>query len=604
MKSTFAIVLLAVLLVACNGGGTRVIPPPPPPQPGPPMLTITAPLANTTLSGMVNISASLQNVPNALGVRFEVNGVIIGAEDTSAPYGVSWDTRSVANGAHSLQAIARLASGETLRSIMVNVTVQNTVAPTVTFPQTTITVALGATITIHASVTGDPAPTQLTCTPPSFGSVVVQGFNVTYIAATTRPASFVTNFVCSVQTSAGNAQTTITVNLQNPVPGATHTSFDGDAFEGTRTFSVVGLSLIGSGLYSGGTLTSTCGTIQSTTFVDLQTIRVNFGVNENPTTQFSPGGCTFTYTSPSGEPGGGTATWNLAFLGNFNTLSVGSQARYHIDQGADSIRIFNAQGSQTSAFGGGHGLVHQIATDGTRVVESNLSGEVFVYDANGSQLGSFFNARATASVDAKFGWLVAAQHQDDRIMFADLTQPFANQSAPQFCGIVGQPWLVKLFQWNSEPVAAVFLRQALMVMIVKIPSCQIVTGINVNAAQPGAFESNGFWQMEVLNNATIALLPHKEKALTFFSVASGQEIRRVLLLGRPYRIAGDDAHNTIIVGIADAHNNRTNLVSVSASSGVTTSLTNHFDFIASGLAKCGANICGAGRSQFAHIPLQ
>ena len=49
----------------------------------------------------------------------------LGAEDTSsAPYGVSWNTTTVANGTHTLTAVARDAAGNTTTST-VNVTVAN-----------------------------------------------------------------------------------------------------------------------------------------------------------------------------------------------------------------------------------------------------------------------------------------------------------------------------------------------------------------------------------------------------------------------------------------------------------------------------------------------
>ncbi len=56
-----------------------------------PSVALTAPAANSTVSGSTAISASASN---AVGVQFQVDGVNVGAEDTSAPFSVSWDTTS------------------------------------------------------------------------------------------------------------------------------------------------------------------------------------------------------------------------------------------------------------------------------------------------------------------------------------------------------------------------------------------------------------------------------------------------------------------------------------------------------------------------------
>lgn len=88
-------------------------------------LTLNAPPANATVGGTtVTISAS----PSAsvLGVQFKVDGANIGAEDTSAPHSITWDSTTVANGPHALTAVARVAPGVEVASGAVNVNVNNT----------------------------------------------------------------------------------------------------------------------------------------------------------------------------------------------------------------------------------------------------------------------------------------------------------------------------------------------------------------------------------------------------------------------------------------------------------------------------------------------
>src|SRR5262249_57095275 len=68
------------------------------------------------------------------GVQFRLDGAALGAEQTSSPYGVSWNTTAVTNGAHSLTAVARDAAGNTASATAISVTVSNTdtTPPTVT----------------------------------------------------------------------------------------------------------------------------------------------------------------------------------------------------------------------------------------------------------------------------------------------------------------------------------------------------------------------------------------------------------------------------------------------------------------------------------------
>jgi hypothetical protein len=70
-----------------------------------------------------------------VGVQFKLDGTNLGAEDTSAPYSVSWDTTTATNGSHTLTAVARDAAGNSTESSSVQVTVDNSTA-TLTFSPT------------------------------------------------------------------------------------------------------------------------------------------------------------------------------------------------------------------------------------------------------------------------------------------------------------------------------------------------------------------------------------------------------------------------------------------------------------------------------------
>ena len=99
------------------------------PDTTPPTVAITAPVEASTVSGTVQVAADAADAVGVAGVQFRVDGNALGAEDTSAPYAVSWTTGSVANGAHTLTAVARDAAGNTRTSVAVGITVGNTGPP-------------------------------------------------------------------------------------------------------------------------------------------------------------------------------------------------------------------------------------------------------------------------------------------------------------------------------------------------------------------------------------------------------------------------------------------------------------------------------------------
>ena len=94
-----------------------------------PSVSMTAPSNGTTVSGSaVTVSATASDNVGVAGVQFQLDGVNIGAEDTSSPYSTTWNTTSAGNGSHTLTAIARDTSNNT-KSASVAVTVSNAAAP-------------------------------------------------------------------------------------------------------------------------------------------------------------------------------------------------------------------------------------------------------------------------------------------------------------------------------------------------------------------------------------------------------------------------------------------------------------------------------------------
>src|SRR5438132_4466574 len=100
------------------------------------IVTVTSPASGSTVSGTVTVSvtASASDNVGVVGVQFQLDGINGGAEDTTSPYSVSWNTTSSSNGSHTITAVARDAAGNRSTSAPVTVTVDN-VAPTVTINQ-------------------------------------------------------------------------------------------------------------------------------------------------------------------------------------------------------------------------------------------------------------------------------------------------------------------------------------------------------------------------------------------------------------------------------------------------------------------------------------
>jgi hypothetical protein len=96
-----------------------------------PTVSLTAPPANNTVAGTVTLTATASDNIGVAGVQFLLDGNALGAEDTTSPYSLAWNSASgsVANGPHTLAARARDTSGNTATTTPINIVVDNQ-APT------------------------------------------------------------------------------------------------------------------------------------------------------------------------------------------------------------------------------------------------------------------------------------------------------------------------------------------------------------------------------------------------------------------------------------------------------------------------------------------
>jgi len=98
----------------------------------PPSVALTSPTPNATASGTLTLAANATDNTGGVGVStvtFLIDGVAVGSDSTS-PYSLQWNSWTVANGAHSVQAKAQDFESNQSVSSLVNVNVQNTTPST------------------------------------------------------------------------------------------------------------------------------------------------------------------------------------------------------------------------------------------------------------------------------------------------------------------------------------------------------------------------------------------------------------------------------------------------------------------------------------------
>jgi hypothetical protein len=123
----------------------------------PPTVAISSPANGATVSGTITISASASDNVGVASVQFIWDGANLGSALTSAPFSVSLNTTSKANGSHTLTAVARDAAGNQTTATTITVNVNNLSSPTIalTSPANGASYSAPATINLAASVTAN-----------------------------------------------------------------------------------------------------------------------------------------------------------------------------------------------------------------------------------------------------------------------------------------------------------------------------------------------------------------------------------------------------------------------------------------------------------------
>jgi hypothetical protein len=103
------------------------------PDTTPPAVAVTAPAAESIVTGSVTVAADASDNVGVSSVEFLLDGVSLGTADFSFPYSFVWNTLGTPNGTHVVSARAVDAAGGVTASVPVTVTVSNPVLNVITF---------------------------------------------------------------------------------------------------------------------------------------------------------------------------------------------------------------------------------------------------------------------------------------------------------------------------------------------------------------------------------------------------------------------------------------------------------------------------------------
>jgi hypothetical protein len=236
------------------------------------IVNMTAPASGSIVSGTIPVSASVTIIGllTVGGVQFKLDGTNLGSEDTSAPYSVPWNTTGVANGSHTLTAVARAVLGLQFTSAPVTVTVSNGPPPDTTPPSVSIAspgngATVSATVTVSASASDNVgvAGVQFRLDGADLGSEDTSApYSVSW--NTTGAANGSHTLTAVARDAAGNqtTSTAVTVTVSNNAPPPPTTRFEETDPSIAYT---AGWSQDGSRSWSGGTAAaSTISGAQST----------------------------------------------------------------------------------------------------------------------------------------------------------------------------------------------------------------------------------------------------------------------------------------------------------------------------------------------------
>jgi len=176
-----------------------------------PAASISAPVANSTVSGLVSVNVGASDNTGVAKVELWVNGKLL-ATDTAAPYGFSWDSKTAANGNSSLEARAydaagNLGSSGTVAVTVSNVAVADTAAPTVSISNPADGARVSGNVQIRVTATDNNGSAGITQSLFINGSQVARttGGSLSFNWNTRKVASGTYTIQATARDQAGNS---------------------------------------------------------------------------------------------------------------------------------------------------------------------------------------------------------------------------------------------------------------------------------------------------------------------------------------------------------------------------------------------------------------
>lgn len=240
--ATVAVTVLVLMTAACTGYTSKSSGQPGTGNPGGSLtVLVTSPASGATVSGSVTLTATVAATNDTTkSVQFQVDGNNQGSPVTASPYTTSWSTTGVANGKHSIGAIATDSLGYVYSSGTVSVTVSNNTGdktpPTVsiTSPANGVTVSGTITVTANASDNVGVASVQFAVDGTDFGNLdtsspysqslntasLTNGAHTLMAIATDTSGNKATSASVSITVN-NQAQTAVSVSITSPANDAT-----------------------------------------------------------------------------------------------------------------------------------------------------------------------------------------------------------------------------------------------------------------------------------------------------------------------------------------------------------------------------------------------
>ncbi len=193
----------------------------------PPTVNMTSPAAGQ-VSGTVTLSATASSTVGLDSVQFQVDGTNLGAAQTgSGPYSTQWDATKVANGSHTVSAVAKDILGQTNTS-SVAVTVANP-PPTVgiTAPASGNVSGTAVTVTANATSSEGIASVQFQLDGANLGSAVTTGgpsYSIQWDTGGTTNGSHTLTAIATDAFGQANTSAGVSVTVQNAPPTVSVTS--------------------------------------------------------------------------------------------------------------------------------------------------------------------------------------------------------------------------------------------------------------------------------------------------------------------------------------------------------------------------------------------